>query len=81
MRNPWLRRMFLSGAAPVLIGLIIVVVEQARKTCFPSGRCGPEGFTSEQILGLGLVALGAIALIGWMAAAAVCWQLDRRGNR
>ena len=75
--NPWLARLFLGGAATVLIGLAIVLVVQADKACF-SDRCVPEGFTGTQIVGLGLMVIGLLTLVGWLAAAAVCWQLDRQ---
>lgn len=81
--NPWLRWMVVSGTATVLIGLVTMRIGRKR-ACSSDGRfcvdVASDGFTDAEVVGLGLVAIGFLALVGWMAAKAICWQLSFRAD-
>jgi len=75
--------MVVSGTATVLIGLATTLIGR-NKVCSSDGRfcmtVSSDGFTDAQVIGLGLMAVGFLTLVGWMAAKAICWQLSFRAD-
>jgi predicted acyltransferase len=69
--NPWLVALGAIGILGTLAGIVTVLVGYNQQTLFDD----KAGMISA---GLGIAALGVTALVGWLVAGAVCWQLRRR---
>ena len=70
--NPWAGAMLVTWILCLFLGLVLLVVGAAEPT-----RLDPNpGLSGAQMFGVGLLGLGGMLLVGWMACMALRWQPD-----